>query len=136
MIQKFKVKKNINMKLRGIITDYNNYDKSAMVILFPFCTFYDDGYDQFEYLLNKPIIDMTYNEIIDKYINDSATKIIVFRGLEPFDSPKDICELIKTFRLKTNDEIVIYTRYTEEESAWYIKYFKDWHIKNINIKFL
>jgi hypothetical protein len=43
------------------------------------------------------------------------TEAIVVGGLEPFDSPEDLLRLVKYFRAVSQDDIVIYTGYTEDE---------------------
>ena len=48
-------------------------------------------------------------------MNNKITSAIVCGGLEPFDSWSDMYFLIQMLRKQTNDDIVIYTGYTEEE---------------------
>ena len=48
-------------------------------------------------------------------VKNDISKAIVFGGLEPFDSLTDLFHFVKTVREKTEDDIVIYTGYTEEE---------------------
>jgi hypothetical protein len=43
------------------------------------------------------------------------TKAIVCGGLEPFSSPVVLYDLIEAFRKYTNDDIIIYTGFTESE---------------------
>lgn len=129
------------MKIRGILdTDSVNYKKICMTIMFPFCDFKCDKecgqkVCQNSPLINEPIIDIDCNKIVDRYMSNPLTEAIVFQGLEPFDSTDDIYELIKAFRNKTDDDIVIYTGYTEEECKVYIDYFQSYTFKNIIIKF-
>lgn len=84
-------------------------------------------------LFNEPSITLTFNTIIQKYINNPITKSITFGGLEQFDEFTQLFQLIEAFRKYTNDDIVIYTGYTEEEIQKQIKQLKSF--KNIIIKF-
>ena len=84
-------------------------------------------------LFNESSITLTFNTIIQKYINNPITKSITFGGLEQFDEFTQLFQLIEAFRKYTNDDIVIYTGYTEEEIQKQIKQLKSF--KNIIIKF-
>lgn len=48
-------------------------------------------------------------------MSNPLSSAVVIGGLEPFDQPDELVELIKCFRAKTNDPVVIYTGYTEDE---------------------
>jgi hypothetical protein len=48
-------------------------------------------------------------------LNNPLTEAIIFSGLEPLDSFDDLNRFIKMFRLFSDDDIVIYTGYTEKE---------------------
>ena len=67
------------------------------------------------------------------YIKNPITHSIVISGLEPFDSFNELVILIKSFREKTLDDIVIYSGYNKEEITSYIEELKQF--KNIVIKF-
>ena len=132
------------MKIKGIIDeDFVNYKKPSMFINFPYCTFKCDVLNgcqicQNEPLVREPNIDIDCHEIIERYLRNPITEAIVFGGLEPFDSEIDISELIGTLRdvYHCNDDIVIYTGYTEEElqgNFCYEKICK--YFPNIYIKF-
>ena len=127
------------MKIKGILdTDHVNYKKLSMTIMFPKCSFKCDhecgqAVCQNSPLVNEPDIDISYEKIVDRYMNNPLTEAIVFQGLEPFDSTEDVYELVKAFRNVTNDDIVIYTGYTEEECDWHIGYFKDFPLRNSNV---
>ena len=109
------------MKIVFLI-DYDivNYKKPNMFIGFPCCTFKcnkDAGKivcQNYE-LRNAETIDVSKEEIVKIYLDNELTSAIVFGGLEPFDSFDDMCELIDEFRKYTNDDIVIYSGYEENE---------------------
>jgi hypothetical protein len=129
------------MIVKGLIDeDFVNYKKPAMVIEFPYCTFKCDkecGQQvcQNSDLVNEPNIEIDYDKLLTRYINNPITKAIVMQGLEPFDSFSDVMNLILWLRVKYKclDDIVIYTGYTKEEINWFIKYIEQY--ENIIIKY-
>lgn len=54
--------------------------------------------------------------IVQRYLSNPLTSAVVIGGLEPFDQKEELLHLIDEFRRYTEDTIVIYTGYTEEES--------------------
>lgn len=128
------------IKIRGLVDeDFVNYKKPAMFIAFPYCTFKCDkecGYSVCQnssLVTNSEIIDIDEQKIVNRYIDNPITTSIVISGLEPFDSYKDLFILIKAFREKTLDDIVIYTGYNKNEIENSVEELKQF--KNIFIKF-
>ena len=128
------------IKIRGLIEeDFVNYKKPSMYIAFPYCTFKCDkecGYSVCQnssLVTNSEIIDIDEQKIVNRYIDNPITTSIVISGLEPFDSYKDLFILIKAFREKTLDDIIIYTGYNKNEIENSIEELKQF--KNIFIKF-
>lgn len=124
------------MFIKGIISeDFINYKKNCMTIEFPYCNWKcGKEYCQNTPLATSPNLNIDKQQIVDFYLNNPITCAICFQGLEPFDSWQDLIDLIKLFREKTEDDIVIFTGYNEDE----IK--KDWinqlkKYPNIIIKF-
>lgn len=126
--------------------DFINYKKPCMFIAFPKCSFkceYEAGCSicQNSQLVKESDINISMIEIVSRYVKNPLTKAIVFGGLEPWDSMIDMSMLITEFRKYTDDDIVIYTGYTEEELTTTthprrdIYYFLKSHYKNIIIKF-
>ena len=109
------------MKIKGLIDeDFVNYKKPSMYIAFPRCSFKCDKecgrqVCQNSALANEKNIEIALDKIIDRYMTNPITKALVCGGLEPFDSWKDLQCLILNFRYYTNDDIIIYTGYYEEE---------------------
>lgn len=109
------------MKIKGLVDeDFVNYKKPSMYIAFPRCSFKCDKecgrqVCQNSALANEKNIDIALDKIIDRYITNPITKALVCGGLEPFDSWEDLQCLILNFRYYSNDDIVIYTGYYEEE---------------------
>ena len=138
------------MLVKGIIDeDFLNYKKPSMYIAMPNCSFKCDKecgrtVCQNSSLAQAAPIYITAHDIVERYLSNPITQAIVISGLEPFDSPEDLCNLVCTLRdvKKCNDDIVIYTGYTEyeltlddsgrQENATY-----NWlkHYPNIYIKF-
>lgn len=109
-----------------------------MFIGFPSCTFKCEKecgicMCQNSDLVNYPTITIDYKAIVKRYINNLMSHAIVFGGLEPFDSYKDMIDLISEFRRQTQDDIVIYTGYKEEELYNELLYLSSF--SNIIIKF-
>ena len=127
------------MLIKGLIdTDLINYKLPNMFIIFPKCDFKCDKecgeqVCQNSTLAHEENINMTVEKIVEKYLNNPMTKSIVCGGLEPFDSFEDLYNLIATFRIHTNDDIIIYTGYNANEILNQIYKLKDF--KNIIIKF-
>lgn len=109
------------MLVKGIIDcDLINYRKPSMVIEFPQCDFKCDKecgrqVCQNVGMLLEPPIPVLAKDLVKRYIEDDMSQAIVCQGLEPFDSWLDLYYMIQLFRKETNDDIVIYTGYTEEE---------------------
>lgn len=127
------------MKLLGIIDeDFINYKKISMVLEFPYCTFKcnkDCGFEvcQNYRLKQSEILSFSIDSIISAYIDNPITESIVFQGLEPLDSFKDVIHFIKTFRKICDDDIVIFTGYKESEIQNELKLLENY--QNIIIKF-
>lgn len=120
--------------------DFVNYKKPSMMIAFPYCSFKCDkecgrAVCQNSPLINEPNIDISYDDICKRYLNNPITESIVFQGLEPIDSFSDVINLIMWFRIKYNclDDIVIYTGFNKNEIDWVIDKLK-W-MDNIIIKY-
>ena len=118
--------------------DITNYKKLSMFIAFPTCSFKCDKecgsqVCQNSKLANSPNIEISYDNIVKKYLSNNITEAIIFGGLEPFDSLKDLYLLVNTFRLYTKDDIVIYTGYYSDEITEQINQLKQY--PNIIIKF-
>ena len=123
------------MKIKGLITeDFVNYKKASMTIIFPYCTFKcGKDYCQNSSLANTPIIEISIDDLVNKYINNPITEAVVMQGLEPFDSWNDLKEFVQKLREYNNDDIVIYTGYNKDEVSKYIKELSVY--PNIIIKF-
>ena len=129
------------MKIKGLIDeDYVNFKLPCMYIAFPNCTFKCDKENGAQlcqncHLASAPEIEVSKEELIERYINNPFSKAIVLAGLEPFDNFMDVFSFVDCARrqYKLNDPIVIYTGYTEEELKFRIAFLSRY--KNIIVKF-
>ena len=123
------------MKIKGLITeDFVIYKKASMTIIFPYCTFKcGKDYCQNSSLAKTPIIEISIDDLVNRYINNPITEAVVMQGLEPFDSWNDLKEFVQKLREYNNDDIVIYTGYNKDEVSKYIKELSVY--PNIIIKF-
>jgi len=118
--------------------DFTNYKKAAMFIIFPYCDFKCDKESGTQLCQNwslskQAAVDVPISLLVDHYINNPITHAVVCGGLEPMKSFTDLLELVKTLRDVTDDDIIIYTGYTEDEVADKIDILKQY--KNIIVKF-
>jgi len=119
------------MLVKGITDeDFVNYKVPSMYIATATCSFkcdkeYGAPICQNSDLVRQPPHLIDNELIVSRYLNNSITKAIVFGGLEPFDMCWDLMVLIRVFRYVTDDDIVIYTGYTEEEAGNIIVPFSD-----------
>lgn len=118
--------------------DIVNYKKTSMFIAFPNCTFKCEKECGIKCCQNSELalqqnISVDITTIVDRYITNPLTQAIVLGGLEPLDSWEDVVQLIHEFRKYSEDDIVIYTGYKEEEIKEKVNYLKQY--KNIIIKF-
>ena len=119
--------------------DFVNYKKTSMFIATSQCDWKCEkecgikGLCQNSSLAQERSIKIDNNKIIQRYLDNPMTKAIVIGGLEPFDTWSDLIALVFGLREYTQDDIVIYTGYTEEEIKSYIYTLSRY--ENIIIKF-
>lgn len=127
------------MKIKNLIDeDFVNYAKPSMFIATSICSFKCDKEAgcqvcQNSDLATAPIIDISTEEIVERYMNNPITEAVVIGGLESFDQFDELYQFINLFRKKSNDDIVIYTGYYPDEIKDKIE--KLYNFKNIYIKF-
>ena len=102
--------------------DFVNYKKVSMTIIFPYCTFKcGKDYCQNSPLVKSQIIEVSIDDLVNRYINNPITEAVIMQGLEPFDSWNDLKEFVQKLREYSNDDIVIYTGYNKDEVIEYVK---------------
>lgn len=129
------------MKIRNLMDqDIVNYKKMSMFIATCYCDFkcckqlnLDICICQNSPIAKSKIVDISNQRIVKRYIKNKLTHAIVFGGLQPFKQFDEMVQLIKCFRQQTEDDIVIYTGYYENQLAQQINVLKQFN--NIIIKF-
>lgn len=128
------------MRIKGLTDeDFVNYKSPSMFIVTPQCSFKCDAecgkaVCQNLPLAAAPVIEISAADLVQRYLKNDITKAVVIGGLEPFDSSRELLEFIVEFRRYSNDDIVIYTGYYENEIQSYITRLAN-DYKNIIVKF-
>lgn len=128
------------MKIKGLIDeDFTNYKQPVMFVSTYTCTFKCDkecgqAVCQNLPLVSQPIIEISNDILIHRYLGNPISEAIVIGGLEPFDDFEDLYKFIDQFRSCSYDDIVIYTGYYENEIQPMIDRLK-LNFENIIIKF-
>lgn len=129
------------MKIRNLIEeDIVNYKKTSMFIATCFCDYKccrqlneDICMCQNSPTANSKIIEINDQKLVNRYIENDLTHSIVFGGLQPFKQFEEMYLLIKEFRKKTKDDIIIYTGYYKQQIQEQLKRLMEF--QNIIIKF-
>lgn len=127
------------MLLKNILDeDFVNYKKPCMFLATCYCDWKcciadDSCHCQNSDLAMSPSIRISKADIVKRYLSNSISESIVIAGLEPMLQIDDILELISLFRAETEDDIVIYTGYYEDEIIDEIKALSKY--SNIIVKF-
>ena len=112
------------MILKGIIDeDFIQYKKCSMTLMFPHCSFKCDKESGLQVCQNSALasvkdISVSAKSIVDRYMRNKLSESIVFGGLEPLDDMEDVKNIVSEFRLVTQDDIVLYTGYYENEKKF------------------
>lgn len=120
--------------------DFVNYRKPSMFIITPTCNFKCDKENgclmcQNSCLVREPTHHIHTQLLVNRYLDNPITKAVVFGGLEPFDTVGDLLDFVYELRAKCNDDVVIYTGYTEDELKSNPSYKKLCEYSNIIVKF-
>ena len=93
-----------------------------MFIIMPHCSFKCDKENgclmcQNSSLVHEPTHNVDTRLMVTRYVENPITKAVTFGGLEPLDTIEDVLEFVDILRniYKNEDDVVIYTGYTEEE---------------------
>ena len=128
------------MRIRALVEEnFQDYKKCSMLIGTAFCDWKcckECGEDlcQNMPLAQSPIIEISNQEIAEKYLKNGLSSAIVFCGLEPMDQFDELVACIATLRRYTDDDIVIYTGYNKDEIIGKVRYLAD-TFTNITIKY-
>lgn len=128
------------MILKGVIDqDFVQYKKPCMTLMFPSCSFKceqecGERVCQNSTLAQSKDIEVDTYNIAKRFLDNLMVNVLVCGGLEPFDSSRDLNRLISLLRFcECEDDIIIYTGYTEDEVKE--KFHWIYGHKNIIIKF-
>lgn len=122
-------------------TNFQDYKKTSMLIGTCYCggkCWRERGLAvsdcQNEEMLAEPTIDISDEELIERYLNNPISHAIIFGGLEPFEQFYEVYDFIDKLRNVYNceDDVVIYTGYNREEEEAKIGLLQ--HFPNIVIK--
>ena len=138
--QEITIEKLLLFKTKGITAeDFVQYKKPCLFITNSICNGFKCDVENGARLcinsgLNQhPTKFISYEKIINMYLNNEITNSITFGGLENMDEFVQLFLLIKCLREKTQDDIVIYTGYNEKEIEEKIAILKKY--PNIIVKF-
>lgn len=129
------------MRIKDIQDEnFQDYKKISMFICTSFCDgkcYKELGKDssmcQNDNIKALPTLSIEDEKIVSRYINNPITKAVVIGGLEPFMQREELYALIRSFRQCTQDDIVIYTGYREDELQEEVQHLQQF--SNIIIKF-
>lgn len=127
------------MRLKSLVyEDFTQYRKPSMFLGSCFCDFKcEKEYGKDCHCQNSPaymekIVDCADVQLVEKYLKNPITKAVVIGGFEPLLQFDELIQFIEAFRKYSNDDIVIYTGYTEDEIEAPISKLKTY--KNIILK--
>lgn len=129
------------IRLKNIVDEvFQDYKKPSMLLATCYCDWkclkereLDVSICQNSEIFKQKNINVSVDEIVDRYINNPITQAIIIAGLEPMLQFDEVLNFIKIFRNKSNDDIVIYTGYYPFEIEDKVEKLKQY--QNIIIKF-
>lgn len=129
------------MRLKNIVDeDFVQYKKPCMFLSTCFCDWKcctDLGMDicmcQNSPAYDCRIVNKRNDALVKRYVKNPLTHSVVFGGFEPLLQFDELVELIRAFREQTDDDIVIYTGYRENEIADKTEVLRQF--RNIIVKF-
>ena len=100
--------------------DFVQYKKPSMFLGTCFCDFKCQKENPDCHCQNSPayqakVIEYPIGKLIERYQLNQLTKAVVFGGFEPMLQIGEVLDFIKEFRSGSEDDIVIYTGYREDE---------------------
>lgn len=118
--------------------DFVNYKKPSLFLALPFCTFKCEkecGIQccQNSSLAKQPIIEISTEKLVQRYLENPISESVVMGGMEPLDSFEDVIEFISTLRKYSDSDVVLYTGYYKFEIEDKIKQLQQF--SNIIVKF-
>jgi hypothetical protein len=113
----------VYFRLKDIVDEnFQDYKKPSMLLVTCICNWKclkEDNLDisicQNSTIVNQPTMKVSIDSIINRYLSNPITKAIIIAGLEPILQFDEVLEFVKQFRLRCEDDILIYTGYYPEE---------------------
>jgi len=130
------------MKVKQIVEEvFQDYKKASMLIVCHSCTWKccTEGGFPVSVCQNSPhalskTVEISKEEILDRYLSNPLTSAVVVGGLEPLDQFEDVWKLLMYFRSQgVSDDFVIYTGYTLLEKLDQVELLTEF--PNVIIKF-
>lgn len=109
------------MKIIDLIDeDFINYKKPSLFLAFPFCTFKCEkecGTQccQNSSLARQPIIEISTEKLVQRYLENPISESVVMGGMEPFDSFDDVLNFISILRKYSDSDVILYSGYYKSE---------------------
>lgn len=109
------------IRLRGLIDeDFINYKKPSLFLALPFCTFKCEkecGVQccQNSSLARQPIIEISTEKLVQRYLENPISESVVMGGMEPFDSFDDVLNFISILRKYSDSDVILYSGYYKSE---------------------
>lgn len=109
----------MNIQIVNLIEeDFIDYKAPGMFLGFPYCSgkCNEEAGEivcQNQALKEAKLIDISIDEILERYRKNGIVKSLIFGGMEPFDSFEQMRELVNAFYTvyEYRDPIIIYTGY-------------------------
>lgn len=127
------------MKIIDLIDeDFINYKKPSLFLALPFCTFKCEkecGIQccQNSSLSKQPIIEISTEKLVQRYLENPISESVVMGGMEPLDSFEDVLDFISILRKYSDSDVILYTGYYKSEIEDKIEQLKKF--PNIIVKF-
>ena len=110
------------MHLKSLVyEDFVQYKKPSMFLGTCYCDFKcekesgEDCHCQNSPAYNEKIRECNDEQLVEDYLKNPITSAVVIGGFEPMLQFDELIEFIETFRKKSDDDVVIYTGYREDE---------------------
>jgi len=131
----------VSIRLKSILDEtFQDYKKPSMLLATCSCDWkclkerdLDISICQNSEIAKQKNINVSVDEIVDRYINNPITQSIIIAGLEPMLQFDEVLNFVDTFRNTSDDDIIIYTGYYPDEIMSEIEQLKQY--KNIIVKF-
>ena len=109
------------MKIIDLIDeDFINYKKPSLFLALPFCTFKCEkecGIHccQNSSLAKQPIIEISTEKLVQRYLENPISESVVMGGMEPLDSFEDVLDFISVLRKYSDSDVILYSGYYKSE---------------------